>query len=239
MRLGTFDTFCAAVMIASVLSGVAGVAVKAGPLEDGIAAQDRGHFRQAYKDFLKGAQAGNAEAQVQLARMLIESLGVRRDLDAAADWLKRAATQGHAYAMYRLGTLIEDGLSGKRDPAKAARWYKRAARRLEPNAAYRLAVLYEEGRGVAANPAEAMRLYRLAAKGSVLKATHRLGSMLVKRQQKSADLMEGVVWLELASRGGDFDVSDELKAARASLTAAQRDVVRARVQSHVRTEKHH
>ena len=211
----------------------------AGPVEDGIAALDRGQFPQAYQAFLKGANAGNAEAQVQLATMLIDALGVRRDHGTAAKWLKAAADRGHRYAMYRLGRLFEDGQTGEPDITQAVQWYTKAVRRREPNAAFRLGALYERGRGVRADRERALKLYRLAAAGSVLKATHRLGSALVQSNERTADLVEGAMWLELALRGGDVDVIDELKAIRAALSPAQRAAVRSRVRAHVRKEAHH
>ena len=234
----TWQRFGAAVVMALLLLSMP-PSGNAGPVEDGIAALDRGQFSEAYQSFLKGAQGGDAEAQVQLATMLIDALGVRRDYAAAARWLRAAADRGHRYAMYRLGQLFEDGLIGEPDIAQAVQWYTKAVRRREPRAAFRLAALYEQGRGVRADRIRAIKLYRLAAAGSVLKATHRLGSVLVRGTQKASDLIEGAMWLELAWRGGDVDVIDELKHVRVALTPAQRAVVRSRVRAHVRKEAHH
>lgn len=213
--------------------------VISGPVEDGITALDRGQFPVAYQAFRKGAEAGNAEAQVQLATMLIDALGVRRNYGAAAKWLRAAAERGHRYAMYRLGRLYEDGLIGEPDIAQAVQWYTKGVRRREPNAAFRLATLYEQGRGVGPDRERALKLYRLAAAGSVLKATHRLGSALVRDNARPADMVEGAMWLELALRGGDVDVIDELKNIRVALTPAQRAAVRSRVRTHLRKAAHH
>jgi len=230
---------CGTVAIVALLLLSTPPSGNAGPVEDGIAALDRGQFPEAYRAFLQGAQAGNAEAQVQLAVMLIDALGVRRDYRAAARWLQAAADRGHRYAMYRLGRLFEDGRLGDAGLAQAVAWYTEAVRRREPSAAFRLAAFYEEGRGVRADRARALKLYRLAAAGSVLKATHRLGSALVQNKARTTDLVEGAMWLELAWRGGDVDVLDELSDVRATLTPAQRTAVRSRVRAHVRKEAHH
>lgn len=228
--------FAAAIWILITSSGAA---AWAGPLEDGITALDAGRYPEAYRAFLKGAKAGNAEAQVQLATMLIEGIRVRRDYSRAAQWLERAATRGHTYAMYQLGRLKEGGLAGRRDPVAAARWYAKAVQRGEPNAAYRLAGLYEKGTGVAANPERALALYRQAASWGVLKANHTLGSILARSSRSDENLIEATMWLELAWRGGDTDAVDELETLRAALTPAQRAVVKSRVEKHLRNSPHH
>lgn len=225
----------AACMAALVTSGV----VSAGPLEDGIAALDRGQYRQAHQLFLEAAKAGNAEAEVQIATLLLEGTGIGRNPKEAAGWLMRAAKRGHVYAMYRLGTLLEDGIGGARNAAAAADWYQRAMERGNPNAAFRLAGLYDRGLGKPADRSRALSLYREASQAGVLKAKHALGSILTQRGEGAAAVIEGVGWLELAWDGGDGDVIDELKKARARLTDAQRASVQAWVKSHVRDSRHH
>lgn len=216
-----------------------GTAAVAGPLEDGITALDAGQYSMAYEAFLKGARAGNAEAQVQLATLLLDGTAGRKDPKAAAQWLEKAANRGHVYAMDRLGTLIEDGVAGKRDASGAVRWYERAIQRGNPDAAFRLAVLYDQGRGVTANPNRAIELYRQAVAGGVLKAKHALGSMLIQRRNSSTNFIEGATWLELALRAGDGDVLGELRKLRETLTATDRAAVRSQVEAHLRTSRHH
>lgn len=216
-----------------------GAMAAAGPLEDGIAALDAGQYQAAHDAFLKAAKAGNTEAQVQLAILLLDGTVGRRDPKAAAGWFEKAAKRGDAYSMYRLGTLIEDGIVGKPDPSRAAPWYEKAVQRGYPNAAYRLAVLYDRGRGVTANPERAMALYRQAAVGGVLKAKHALGAMLAQGRKVTADAVEGMMWLELAWRGGDGDVIDELKTFRTALTPAQQAAMKSRLQAHLRGSPHY
>lgn len=72
-----------------------------------------------------------------------------------------------------------------------------------------------------------------------MKADHALGSILAQRGKPTADVIEGATWLELAWRDGDADVIDELKKLRATLTAAQRAAVKARVEAHLRKLHHH
>lgn len=218
---------------------ISGTIAIAGALEDGIAALDASQYRKAYQLFSKDADAGNPEAQVQLATMLLDGLGIGKDRKTAAHWLMQAANREHVYAQYRLGMLLEEGIAAKPDEVAAAQWYERALKHGDPDAAYRLALLYDRGRGVAPNPNRAIALYRQAAAGGVLKAEHAVGSILIQGRKAPADIVEGAMWLELAWRGGDNDVINELKPLRASLTAAQRAAVDARVAAHMRTSRHH
>lgn len=213
--------------------------VQAGPLEDGIAALDAGQYRTARDAFLKGAQAGNPEAQFQLAMILIDGSAGQRDRKTAALWLQRAAEKKHADAQFRLGALLYEGISGKAEPAKAAQWFERAASQGHPEAAYNLAVLFDDGKGVARDRNRALTLYRQAAEGGILEAEHTLGSMLAFGRNVPKDVLEGSLWLELALQGGDPDVRSEVDAIRKALTDAQRAEIKARVEAHLRKSPHH
>ena len=213
--------------------------VRAGPLEDGITALDAGRYRVAYEAFLKGAKAGNAEAQVQLATLLIDGSAGFRDRKEAALWLQRAADQGHPDAPYTIGVLFYEGVDGKSDVARAAQWFERAATRGHPQAAYNLAVLLDEGKGITRDRARALTLYRQAADGGVLEAEHTLGSMLAFGRNVPRDLIEGVMWLELALQGGDGHVKGELDTLRRSLSKSQRAEIKGRVEAHLRKAPHH
>merc|ERR1712217_306194 len=55
--------------------------------------------------FVKAAQGGHAQGQVNLALLLLEGRGVKRNEDEAMAWLEKAATQGHNGAHNRLRDL--------------------------------------------------------------------------------------------------------------------------------------
>lgn len=212
---------------------------QAGPLEDGIAALDGGQYQAARNAFLRAAEAGNAEAQIQLAMILIDGSAGVKDLVSAAAWLQRAAENKHSDAQYRLGLLLYQGIQGKPDIAKAAYWFEQAAGQAHPEAAYNLGVLYDDGQGVPHDIKRAMALYRQAANGGVLEAEHTIGSMLAFGRKIVADPIEGGMWLELALRGGDKDVKEELDSLRRGLTAAQLTEIKTRVQNHLAKSPHH
>jgi uncharacterized protein len=91
---------------------------------------------------------------------------VPRDLELAAKWHEKAASQGLANAQYRLGLLYERGEGVAQDDGQAARWYRLAAAQGEIPAQIRLGLLYRDGRGVARDDVLAYAWLGLAAEAA-------------------------------------------------------------------------
>ena len=71
--------------------------------------------------FRKAAEGGDAEAQLLLARILLNGQSLPRDPEGALRWAKAAANQGLPDAMVLTGDLLRPG-----DAAAAGSWYQRA-----------------------------------------------------------------------------------------------------------------
>ena len=99
----------------------------AGPFAVGLEAYDGGDFAASYAAWLPLAEAGDPEAQVALAGLYADGLGVARDWTAAARWYKAAAAAGDAVAQLNLGDLYSRGLGVPRDRVAAYIWLSRAA----------------------------------------------------------------------------------------------------------------
>lgn len=95
---------------------------------DGLAAYDGGDYGQALAEWRVMAQAGDPDAQIALAGLFIQGLGVARDPVKAAQWYRRAARQGAALAQLNLGDLYARGVVVKRDLVRAYAWLELAAR---------------------------------------------------------------------------------------------------------------
>ena len=70
-----------------------------------------------------------------------QGLGVKRDLDKALLWTRRAAEHGDRDGQFNLGCFYEEGTVLARDMEQAALWYQRAARQGHTEAAERLRAL--------------------------------------------------------------------------------------------------
>ena len=73
------------------------------------------------------AEQNYAPAQVLLARLFREGLGVKSNPTTAADWLRRAAEQNHPHAGCELARMYRDGVGVRLSHTEAARWFRRDA----------------------------------------------------------------------------------------------------------------
>jgi hypothetical protein len=94
---------------------------------DGLRAFDGGDYAVAFAEWQLLAEAGDSEAQVALAGLYMDGLGVRRDVAEAVKWYKRAARHGHVVAQSNLGDLYAEGRGVRRDLVEAYVWLSLAA----------------------------------------------------------------------------------------------------------------
>jgi len=87
-------------------------------------AGDQAH---AFALYLSAAEAGQAEAQFNVAVMYDSGRGTRHDAMQAALFYAFAAVGGNARAAYNLGLLYETGDGVARNPALARAWYRKAS----------------------------------------------------------------------------------------------------------------
>jgi hypothetical protein len=109
----------------------AGVCCAADVPEDafarGWAAYQAGHYRGALQLWLPLADAGNADAQLNVGILYDAGQGVPVDPSQAANWYRKSAEHGHAAAQYNLGMMYAAGRGVAHDRAQARYWLKRAA----------------------------------------------------------------------------------------------------------------
>lgn len=114
-----------AFMMAMTLAGMA----FAGPLEDGVAAYDRGDYATALRLLHPLANGGNRDAQYRLGIMYGTGQGVPQDYVDARKWYRMAADQGNADAQNNLGIMYVKGEGVPQDYVEAHRWFNLAASR--------------------------------------------------------------------------------------------------------------
>jgi hypothetical protein len=165
--------------------------------------------RLAY--FQSGAQAGDANAALQLAILYAKGDGTAQDYATAATWFRAAANQGVARAQYDLGVLYERGRGVQVDLTEAANWYLKAAQGNFPLAQYNLAVCYTKGQGIRKDLPEAALWYRRAASQGVVQAMANLGMMYEKGEGVAASPVDAYAWYLAAGQR-----SNQAAAARAS-----------------------
>lgn len=90
------------------------------------------------------AEAGHADAQIDLGFLLASGKAKVRDLTEAAHWFAMAAEAGEAQAQFNYGILLRHGQGVAADPAKATEMFLRAARQGSIDAAFNLAQMVRE-----------------------------------------------------------------------------------------------
>jgi len=87
----------------------------------------------------KAASAGNAKAQLELARRFDKGDGVNKNLTTAFAWYQKAAEGGNADAMLAVADCLGDGKGVEQNTEKVKPWLKKAAEAGNPEAQYRIA----------------------------------------------------------------------------------------------------
>ena len=135
----------------------------AAPIDDGIAAYDRGDYAQALDLYRPLAIQGNAEAQHHLGYMYSTGLGVTQNNQEALKWLRLAAAQGNAVAQFHIGRMYYRGDGVTQNYQEALKWVRLAATQGHETAQHAIGMAYYKGEGVTQNYQEALKWYRLAA----------------------------------------------------------------------------
>src|SRR5262249_58434273 len=107
----------------------------------------------------KAAAEDNA-AMEELARRLLQGVGVAKDRRAGAGWLLRAAQHGSPQAAFNVGVMYERGFVVERDSVRAVEWYRKAVQANLPMAKHNLALMLRDGKGAPRDGTEAVELLR-------------------------------------------------------------------------------
>jgi hypothetical protein len=107
-------------------------------------AYDRADYKSALNVWMPAAEAGDAEAQTNVAEIFERGLGTQPNYEAALIWYRKAAAQGYARAQFALGTLYEQGLGVPQDQLEALNWYRLAWGLKEDNLIFASAAAHEQ-----------------------------------------------------------------------------------------------
>lgn len=147
------------------------------------------------------AEAGDANAQVELGNKYYKGIGVEQNHSVAFDWCRKAAEQDHPRGQNAMGVMHRYGNGVEQNNSEALSWYQKAAAQNYPPAMSNLGVMYQYGRGVKQSYSEAAAWYRKAA------------------QLENADAQFNLGWLYQNGKG--VDKSDNQAISWYSKAAAQ------------------
>lgn len=147
------------------------------------------------------ATAGNPAAQVELATLMMNGIGVPLDRAAALDLFKLAASNGNPEGEVGLASWYMYGQSDVRRYPNAVATYRKYAERGLPVAQTGLGVLYMRGLGVPRDDVEAVHWLGLAADKDA-SATFILGSIYQTGQGVQRDAAKALEYFEKAQSLG-------------------------------------
>jgi len=206
-------------LIGLMLTIGGGGIVRAGSLEDGLAAVNRGDYATALRLFQPLAEQGNAWAQSNLGVMYEKGEGVAQDYREAIKWFRLAAAQGKAdafagvaaaSAQFNLGVMYYYGHGVAQDYKEAIKWFRLAAAQGNTKAQRNLGNMYEQGNGVTQDYKEAIKWYRLSAEQGHAWARYNLGTMYQQGNGVAQDYKEAIKWYRLSAEQGHADAQNNL-----------------------------
>jgi TPR repeat protein len=149
------------------------------------------------------AEAGDADAQLDLGVMYAKGEGVSKDAVKAVEWFQKAEAQGDAMAQYNLGWMYDNGEGVPKDAVKAVEWYQKAAAQGLTDAQNRLGEMYANGKGVPKDAVKAVEWYQKAAAQGDADSQRHLGWMYATGEGVPKDVAKAVEWFQKAEAQGD------------------------------------
>jgi hypothetical protein len=200
-RLGAAGRILVAALVAASLFATAALADsdtfkgyrKSDPkrFHAGVVAYDAHDFPKAYKIWLPLAQHGDIAAMFNVALMLRDGRGIRRDPAKALAYFRQAATMGHLGSEVDLADMYMRGEGTKQNYLEAARWLLVAARRGHLPSAYKLGLMCEKGIGMPVDLKAARAFYLFAARRGYELAATRLAILANQTHASSANPPSG------------------------------------------------
>ncbi len=143
-----------------------------------------------FKETKAQAEAGDAEAQYNLALMYDVGIGAPQNYAESGKWYRQAAERGVPEAQFALGVrYFKYGSSAKENYSAALRFFRQAADQGLAAAQFNLGVMYESGLGVPTNKVESYRWYNLAAAQGTMNALE--ARELLTGQMSREEVAEG------------------------------------------------
>lgn len=156
------------------------------------------------------ANAGEADAQLQLGYAYVTGQGVPQDYTQGVQWYRKAAEQGLPEAQQKLG---DEASASNGDWEQATYWYRKAAEQGNAEAQSSLGFACRYGLDVPQDDAEAIHWWRKAAEQNYGGAQYWLGVAYQDGKGVPQDDAEAVQWFRKAAEQGHLTAHYSLGVA--------------------------
>ncbi|VAW73802.1 hypothetical protein MNBD_GAMMA15-309 [hydrothermal vent metagenome] len=182
-----------------------------------------------FDEQLENAEAGDADAQYEVALMFLNGRGVSQDFEVALSWFEKASANGSDKAssklkriqgqknkftsalkraesgdkksQYDIGMMYLKGRGVKQDPVRGRQWLGKAAGQSYEKAVTRLAILLFKGEGGAPDYGRSRQLLSSVSESSEL-AQYYLGEIYAAGKGVPRDYKIAMEWYRKASGNG-------------------------------------
>jgi TPR repeat protein len=185
--------------------------------EDASEAEWREFFMLVESIAINGNFEIQPEAQITIAILYENGVGVLKDIEKSIDWYTKAAERGLAEAQYLLGEFYDNhSYINERYQQKSAKWIEKAAENEHVQAQHKLSYVYNYGRGVHKDHKQAIKWCRKAAEQGYVSAQVELGHQYSYGVNLSKDLFKATEWYSKGAKQGSTEAKcalDELYEA--------------------------
>ena len=154
-------------------------------------------------DLIQTAEAGDIQAQCNLASMYYYGKEVNKDYVQAAYWLDKAAEAGDPTAQRNLGSMYHLGEGVEKDDTQAVYWFRKSAEAGNVKAQRNLGSACHGGLGMERDVVQAIYWYHKAAKAGDAKAQYNLGNQYYNGNGIEKDYVQAAFWLQKAAESED------------------------------------
>ncbi|MBD3669698.1 MAG: sel1 repeat family protein [Gammaproteobacteria bacterium] len=162
-------------------------------------AVNEGTLRNDFRIAQIKAEAGDPDAQLELAQLYIEGKGTEADQRKANYWLDKAARQGLREAQVMLADRYYDGTGTPRPYyAHALKWYIEAGEKGQPHAAAMAGKMFYKGIGTKRDYQEAFRWLYESAQRRDAESQHLVGVMYRFGHGMEKNYLNSYIWLHVA-----------------------------------------
>jgi uncharacterized protein len=155
---------------------------------------------KAFECFIEAAKQGHTESEYYTGLYYQMGKGVKKDLDQAVDWYKKAALKHEKNALYHLAMILIK--SEHHDQHQTFVLLEEAAKQDHPNAQYNLAVMYQKGDGTEIDMEKSIYWYQKAANAGIPMAEYNLGMLYFEGKFIEKDELKAKSLWESASKKG-------------------------------------
>jgi len=161
-------------------------------------------------DLYHRAEAGNAQAMLDLGLDYYDGKGVPKDDKQALLWSRQAAEAGSPLGMARVGWMYDQGYGAEKDYKQAFSWYRKAAEAGNAPGMTGLGWMYKEGLGVAQDYKQAVYWSRRAAEAGDVQGMINLGLMYQNGWGVTKDNRQALSWIRKGAEAGSANAMNSL-----------------------------